>query len=159
MEITVRDTAYVEELFLLPNVELTQLEKEACVNVATGERVSSYMLNPEYKDAKYFVLQGALTDVGIQEVFMSFSDISGKMLVVPDCSKILLSSSTYDKLKKKGLSVKVLRSSKLIGITMSPYSAYGNHYDALRFEEELNKHLKMKVIDVRRLNLHESTTA
>lgn len=151
MEITVRDTAYVEELFLLPVADMTEYEEEACIYVPVGERVSSMMLNPEYKEKKCFLLQGALTDVGIQEVFMSFSDISGKVLVVPDCSKVLLSSSTYEKLKKKGVSLKVIRSSKLIGITMNPYSAYGNHYDADRFEEELNKHLKMKVMDVRRL--------
>ena len=152
MEITVRDTAYVEELFLLPMMDLSQFKEEECIRIPGGERVSNILLNPEYKDKEYFLLQGALTDVGVQEVFMSFSDVSGKTLIVPDCSKVLLSSSTYEKLKKKGLSIKVLRSSKLVGITMNPYSAYGNHYDAVRFEEELNKHLKMKVMDVRRLN-------
>ncbi len=152
MEITVRDTAYIEELFLSPAVDMTVYEEQDCVQIPLGERVSSIILNPEYKDKKCFVLQGALSDVSVQELFMSFSDISGKVLVVADCSKVLLSCATYEKLKKKGLTLRVIRSSKLIGITMNPYSAYGNHYDALRFEEELNKHLKMKVIDVRRLD-------
>ena len=83
---------------------------------------------------------------------MSFADISGKVLVVPDCSKILLSCATYEKLKKKGITLQVMSRSKLIGITMNPYSAYGNHYDAVLFEEELNKRLHTKVIDVRRLD-------
>ncbi len=152
MEITVRDTAYIEELFLLPAVDMTVYEEQDCVQIPPGERVSSIILNPEYKDKKCFLLPGALSDVSVQELFMSFSDISGKVLVVLDCSKVLLSCATYEKLKKKGLTLRVIRSSKLIGITMNPYSAYGNHYDALRFEEELNKHLKMNVIDVRRLD-------
>ena len=151
MEITVRDTAYIEELFMLPFFDKNEKDSEDFIEIPGGERASHVILQPENKDKKYFLLQGALTDVGVQELFMSFSDISGKVMVVSDCSKVLLSSATYEKLKKKGLTLQVLEKSTLIGITMNPYSAYGNHYDAVRFEEELNKSLKTKVIDVRRL--------
>ena len=152
MEITVRDTAYIEELFMLPDYCAEGKNDDNSIEIPTGERPSNLILNPEYKEKKYFFLQGALTDVGVQELFMSFADISGKVLVVSDCSKVLLSCATYEKLKKKGLTLQVTSRSKLIGITMNPYSAYGNHYDAVLFEEELNKRLHTKVIDVRRLD-------
>lgn len=152
MEITVRDTAYIEELFLLPYFDKSVKDEQTCVEIPAGERPSNVILHPEYKDKTYFFTQGALTDVGVQELFMSFADISGKVLVVSDCSKILLSCAAYEKLKKKGITLQVMSRSKLIGITMNPYSAYGNHYDAVLFEEELNKRLHTKVIDVRRLD-------
>lgn len=151
MEITVRDTAYVEELFLLKTVSEAVLETDKAIEIALGVKVSDVILSKEYADKQYFYIQGALTDVGVQEIFASFAKVQGKTIILSDCSKILLSSANYDKLKKKGLEIRVLQSSQLIGITMNPYSAYGNHYEADRFEEALNARLQHKVIDVRRL--------
>lgn len=152
MEITIRDTAYVEELFLLKEVGKTQRElQEISCEVPSGERVSAYMLNRQSGKMTYFFLNGALTDVGVQELFLSFSDVRGKIIVVRDCSKILLTSAAYEKLKKKGVAVQVQHSARLVGVTMNPYSAYGNHYDALRFEEQLKERLISPVLNVRRM--------
>uniref|UniRef100_A0A7C4CCF8 Uncharacterized protein n=1 Tax=Fervidobacterium thailandense TaxID=1008305 RepID=A0A7C4CCF8_9BACT len=74
--------------------------------------------------------------------------VKDKEIIVRDFTKIFISQEKYLKYKPR---IRVLRSTRVVGITVNPFSPTGYVLDAKRIIEELKKALpNVPIIDVRR---------
>ena len=101
-----------------------------------------------YHHWKYCYLTGALTDVRLKPLLMSNLNIEDRQIVVEDSSKILLSRDCYNKMIKKGCSLAVSEETKLLGITINPFSAYGHHFQKDEFMEKMQCAVRQPVWNV-----------
>ncbi len=96
-----------------------------------------------------FFVQGGLTDSMVRPLLTGNTDLRGRRLILKDGSRILLSPETFEKLEQKGLSFAVEESTRLLAVTVNPFSAYGFHFDGKRFLEEMRRAVPIPVLDVR----------
>lgn len=101
-----------------------------------------------YQKWSYCYMTGALTDSRIKPLIMSNIDISKKTIMVEDSSKVLISRDCYEKMKKKGCELAVAEETKLLAITINPFSAYGNHFDKDEFIYKMKQAVEQPVFNV-----------
>lgn len=85
------------------------------------------------KKAGTLLMRGGVTDA-MARVLISGGRFDGNIeLVVEDGSRLLLSKQNYDKLSIAGAHFCVINETKLLAVTVNPFSAYGTHYDKSEF--------------------------
>ena len=62
-------------------------------------------------------------------------------IVVEDSSRLLLSGAKYQKLLLAGAHFTVLERTKLLAVTVNPFSAYGLHYNKEAFFDEVRRRI------------------
>ena len=99
-------------------------------------------------DSKYLVINGAITD-SFLEGFIKMSEIyKNIILLVPDATKLFLSSGIFEKYLKKGGEIRVLNKIKIIMITLNPTSPLGYEFDKEKFITKLKKELTVPIYDL-----------
>ena len=154
---TVADTAYIAGLYALPVLPYGELTSRytavSSEGVTTGEDVRSVM--PALKSgADMLCLKGALTDAAAKELTSCGKLLSGTLLVAEDASRLLLSLPSYEKLKLLTRGFAVQRGTRLIAVTVNPFSAYGMHYEKNEFKERVaaaleRANVRVPVMDVK----------
>ena len=156
IRVTVADTAYFARLFGLPVYRGPAPGGARYTLVRGGERYSREDLNeliPELKKgADALIMLGAVTDSTAKELINSAKLLKDARLVAEDASKLLLKSNGFEKLSRFTRGFEVMRGTKLLAVTVNPFSAYGMHYDREEFFEGVRSALcgsGVPVIDVR----------
>ena len=99
-------------------------------------------------NSKFLVINGAITDLFLEE-FMEKSDIYKNInILVCDTTKLFLSERTFVKFSKKGGIIKAINKIKIIMITINPTSPLGYEFDKLNFLSELKKELSVPIYDL-----------
>jgi len=122
-----------------------KIKKLPIKSLLTFKSLEKHIL--EYGNKIY--LTGALTDNFIKYLNKQKS-LKEVEIIVKDFTKIFISPETYTLFTKKGGKIKVLKTTKLIAITINPYSPYGYMLNS----DEIKKRLK-EVIDIPILNVRE----
>lgn len=145
MSATIDETAFIAGLYSLKKADFTGGEE----NVGITDDGEIFGTPSElYADSrvKKVYLAGALSD-GAVKSFCTGRPQS-KTVIVEDSSKILASSASMRKFYARGGSVEVSRESRLICVTVNPYSAYGYDYDAEEFKSGMQAAVDCPVLNV-----------
>ena len=157
---TVEETAYIASLFNLPvcvpgckldlNSKFTAISGDEAFS---SESVSGLQQYIKANGADVLFVNGALTDKIASEINASAKLLAETYIAAVDASRLLLCKAAYDKLKRLSAGLLVLKATKLLAVTVNPFSAYGNHYDKELFigmtAEAVNRaELNVPVIDV-----------
>lgn len=113
-----------------------------------GKKLVDVLRDKEAEEYPIVWLEGAVTDTALKPVLMSNITLKGRMLMVEDSSKILLSREVCERLYKKGGKLTVLSEIALLAVTVNPFSAYGNHFDKREFAARMQEAVALPVIDV-----------
>ena len=91
------------------------------------------------RKAGALLMRGGVTDA-MARVLLSGGRFEGNVeLVVEDGSRLLLSKQNYDKLIIAGAHFCVIDETKLLAVTVNPFSAYGTHYDKSEFLDAVRR--------------------
>ena len=74
--------------------------------------------------------------------------MKGLTFAVRDSSKILLKRENYEKMRLRGIELRVLESVNLVAVTVNPFSAYGFHFDKDELMERMQQRVDIPVINV-----------
>ena len=97
---------------------------------------------------KFLVINGAVTDLFIENLIKK-SDLFKKIkILVPDATKLFLSKLTFEKFVKKGGVINVLNEIKIITVTINPTSPIGYNFDKEKFLNELKKGILIPIYDL-----------
>ncbi|MCR5610367.1 MAG: hypothetical protein K6F68_00835 [Clostridiales bacterium] len=158
MEKTAADTAYIASLFSL---------KEAGVTVSGGTRFEAVtergrffadelneLTEPLKAGAEWLIMNGAVTDMTARELLNSAKLLKNTRLAAMDASRLLLKKESFDKLTRFTRGFSVIKSTRLLAVTVNAFSAYGMHYDADEFIKKVRARLaeagvSAQVLDVK----------
>ena len=135
---TVSDTAYIAGLFSLKTRENVKVGEGRYTLEADGETFSSDSLEQLIKPLKtagdcVLFMRGAVTDNTAKELLNYGKLLKNTMLAAEDASRLLLKPASYEKLLRFSRGVEVRKGTRLIAVTVNPFSAYGTHYDKDEF--------------------------
>jgi hypothetical protein len=99
-------------------------------------------------NAKYLVINGAITDLFLEELIQKSDIYQNITLIVSDATKLFLSKGVFDKYIKKGGVIKVINKINIIMITINPTSPLGYEFDKSIFLDELKKELTVPIYDL-----------
>ncbi|MEG1548137.1 MAG: hypothetical protein RR527_05290 [Clostridia bacterium] len=160
INVVVEDTAFAVELLTLPQqTQWTQAELELTHKVLLkGARVVPLpniplldaLRDEAYSDTECIYVNGALTDAMITPLLMAGIPLSNIEITVRDGSKLLLSKSTYEKLRTRGARISVVRRTDVAAVTVNPISAYGFDFNAAELLKRMEVAVNVPVIDVGR---------
>ncbi len=158
IEKTVRDTAHAAALMLLPKTERADLSRRTAAKftVLTDSDAFGCETAADAADrirsekAKLLIIRGGVTDANLEALFSAGKALSGLEAVAEDGSRILVSEKNYSKFLRAGAAFTVLESTKLLAVTVNPFSAYGAHYDKERFLDAVRRAIpgEVPVLDV-----------
>lgn len=165
VDVVVSDTAYIARLLQLPEVKeevagsLREARAEEKLLILDckgrwqppekGGKLVDVLRDKRWQDCRYFWLEGAVTDAMLRPLFLSNVSLKERVFVVEDSSKLLLSPDTWEKLMKKGGSIRVLWRIHVRAVTVNPFSAYGNHFDKEELREKMQAAVELPVLNVR----------
>ncbi|MBO4331452.1 MAG: hypothetical protein J5827_05200, partial [Oscillospiraceae bacterium] len=162
MRKTAEDTAYVASLFSLPTYSMPAGELDVSCKyhlVRGGEAVSFASLAELSTDIKNgfdaLIVMGAFTDRIAAELLNYGKLLSGGAVVAEDASRLLLGRAAFGRLSRAADGFAVIKGSRLLAVTVNPFSAYGNHYDKSGFEENVAGAIRSVGIDVPVINVTE----
>lgn len=159
----VRKTEFVKQLIELPNVDDELAQKlqpltqgiwaiDENGNVHDLEIPSVFLLDKREKDIFRFgtrlFVSGAVSDKLFSFLRMQNRNVE---LIVNDFSKIFVSQREFNSFLKGGNSIYSLLRSKLIAVTVNPFSPNGILLDSDTLREEMKKALGVEVYDVKKL--------
>lgn len=81
--------------------------------------------------------RGGVTDSVFEALFAVGKLLSGLEFVIEDGSRLLVRAANCQKLLRAGASIRVLNETRLVAVTVNPFSAYGEHYDKTAFIDAL----------------------
>ena len=161
MEKTVRDTIFTSMLFSLPEYKLNLPDDFNKENYSdkyyiieenhlkrNSEKIDLKEIWAKESDIETVFVNGALTDAMIKPLLLSNAKLEGKRLVFFDGSRILINYENFEKLIQRGMIFSCIERINILAITINPFSAYGNHYDAGEFLERMKKYTKLPVINI-----------
>ncbi|MBM7560165.1 hypothetical protein [Marinitoga litoralis] len=120
------------------------IEKLPINSLLSFDKLEKHIL--EYGEK--FYITGALTDRFIKYLTKQ-KDLSNIELIVKDFTKIFLTPETYNIFVKKGGSIKVLKKTRLIAITINPYSPKGYVLNSQEIKRRLKDVIDLPIINVR----------
>lgn len=148
---TVENTAYCA---ILMSLEKTKLDfssidgKFAVVDddgTVQEDTLSKAVDELRRRKAGALLMRGGVTDA-MARVLLSGGRFEGGIeLVVEDGSRLLLSKQNYDKLLIAGAHFCVINETKLLAVTVNPFSAYGTHYDKSKFFDAIRQRVPNNV--------------
>ncbi len=158
---TCADTAHAAALMLLPQTkigDLTARQTAAKFTVLTDSDAFGCETAADAADrirsekAKTLLIRGGVTDANLEALFAAGRALSGLEAVCEDGSRLLVSEKNYAKFLRAGAGFTVLQSTKLLAVTVNPFSAYGAHYDKERFLEAVRRAIpeEVPVLDVKK---------
>lgn len=141
---TAADTAYIAGLFSLKARGDVKAGTGRYTLEAEGEAVSSDsfdQLVPRLRQAgeSALFMRGAVTDNTAKELLNFGRLLENTVLIAEDASRLLLKPASYDKLLRFSRGFEVTKGTRLIAVTVNPFSAYGTHYEKDRFFEEVRE--------------------
>lgn len=167
MDVVVEETAFIVEMLSLLQVNnhkiccfLEQPRHEVpgtyylfdslgeLILVPENTKLDQALGHSEYDQWQYCYLAGALTDIRMKGMLTSNIPLAGKIIMVEDSCKILITREGYQKMKRKGIRLAVNHKTEVLAVTINPYSAYGNHYDPELFKEKMSKAVNLPVFNV-----------
>lgn len=160
IRMTVDDTAYIASLFSLPvYVPGCRIDAERKFTAISGDHAASADSVSELQGfikangADALFVNGAFTDKTAEELYSIGRLLANSYIIAMDASRLLLCSAAYNKLMKLTSGMHVLKGTRLLAVTVNPFSAYGNHYDRAAFKEKTalafaKTGLQVPVIDV-----------
>lgn len=153
---TVKDTAHAVMLMSLKRTE-TDFEwaKKKYAAVRDGERlefddIALFSDELRRNSVKSILLRGGFTDLVAAKLLTAGKKLENAEIVCEDGSRLLLSGQNAQKLLRAGARFSVLQETRLLAVTVNPFSAYGNHYDKAAFIDRMRESLpsEVKVINV-----------
>lgn len=72
-------------------------------------------------------------------------------LIIKDFTKVFASATSFYAFIKKGGTVKVLKKTKLLAVTINPYSPLGYHLDSDELKQAMQDKLQIPVYDIKRM--------
>lgn len=153
MDAAAEDTAYAASLFRLNVFEYAHsLENRFTVICNKDEyRKSTFSdVIPLLKSgrASAVVIKGGLTDGMAREIVSAGKQLTGLTIVAEDAGRLLLSKALYERITRLGAGFAVLRGTRLLAVTVNPFSAYGNHYESKAFRSAVQSALGRLKIDI-----------
>ncbi|MDO4543102.1 MAG: hypothetical protein Q4C01_01000 [Clostridia bacterium] len=136
-ELTASDTAHIVRLLSLKGYGGRARE----ISGSLSDEVKS---NPNVRN---FYIRGALTCSMLLPVLKS--SLSRPLrLIIRDGSCALISRDTMKKCDRMGIELRVRHESRLLFVSINPYSAYGEHQSGARLKKLLEERINVPVIDV-----------
>lgn len=102
------------------------------------ENLLDSLRTEKYGDIEYIYINGAFSDMMIKPLLMSDVSLKDIQFVVKDGSSIMLGKENYEKLSRKGATLRVLQPIHLLAITVNPFSAYGYDFNKHEFKEKMS---------------------
>ena len=141
MRKTVEDTAHAARLLMLEGTgrELGACpEAKFCALTAGGESLPAQKAEDaadliRRDGANALFIRGGVTDLTVEALFSAAKALKGLELICEDGSRLLINAKNYEKLVRAGARITVCERTKLVCVTVNPFSAYGEHYDKNRF--------------------------
>ena len=99
-------------------------------------------------ESRYLFISGAVTDKHLRTLISQRKIIKNLTLIVWDSTKLLVSREELYKAEYLGLTLKVLKSTKLLALTVNPTSPYGFHQRSEELIAALEEELSLPILDV-----------
>lgn len=164
IETVVEDTAYHCRILTLPETEdpalralaagdedfrgMVLLGKQEPWTAPAGLSLEDALRRPEAQGTETVFFGGAMSDFLMKPLLMSSAPLKGLTFVVRDSSKILLKRENYERIARRGVTLKVLDTVNLVAVTVNPFSAYGFHFSAQELMARMEARVGLPVIDV-----------
>ncbi|MFX1427758.1 MAG: hypothetical protein ACFFBE_14995, partial [Promethearchaeota archaeon] len=100
------------------------------------------------EDAKYIVINGAVTDKLLEDLMKYTQKYKGITFLVEDGTKMFLSKNIVKKFQKNGGILKVLNPINIIAVTINPTSPNGYEFDKDKFLRSLTEELDIPVYNL-----------
>lgn len=152
---TVRDTAFIAELFCLDVNETVFPMGKFVFRVGERTEVFEELLGlrdflRKERPQGHIRIRGAVTDTVLKTLIDS--GLMGLDITADDPSKIMASSAVFEKCAVRGMHFFVADKPRLCAVAVNPFSAYGTDYESDMFIDEMRKKLdklKIPVFDVK----------
>ena len=135
----IEETRHAVEILSLPKLEdkciLAELEN-------TREEIHAM-------EKGYIYFPGAVSEGKIRDLILSNAKLKNILIVAQDPSKIFIKPATYEKLRIKGGTLRVLHPIHLVGLTVNPTSPYDIGFDSQLFLEQMREAVSVPVYDVK----------
>lgn len=164
IDTVVEDTAYHCHILTLPEADDPALRALAAEDedfrgmvllgagepwqVPAGMSLEDALRRPEAEGAKTVFFGGAMSDFLMKPLLMSSAPLKGLTFAVRDSSKILLKRENFERIARRGVTLKVLDTVNLVAVTVNPFSAYGFHFSKEELMARMEARVGLPVIDV-----------
>ncbi|MBO4848894.1 MAG: hypothetical protein J5586_07060 [Clostridia bacterium] len=140
--VNAEDTAFIARLFSLPVYGGEGAGSRSRVAaVSEGEVHEAESVNellPVIKGgAQALIFRGAFTDSTAKELLNTGKLLKDTLIVAEDASRLLLRGAGFEKLMRFTKGFEVLKGTRLIAVTVNPFSAYGSHYSGAEFKDRV----------------------
>lgn len=163
----ISDTLHTVRLFSLRSIEdkkiiqiaeenrennvVVIIQKDYSTKVLTV--ISSLHCSKEVTEAlteqsSYLLINGAVTDRLLDSLLSLRKLIKDLTLIVKDSTRLLISEEALSKFLGFGASIRVLKESKLLALTINPTSPEGYDFNPQEFKEALQEKVDIPVINV-----------
>ena len=102
-------------------------------------------INPS---SQYLVINGAITDMFLDEFMKKTDYYKDLKILVPDATKLFLTKGIFEKYLNKGGIIRVLNPIRLLILTINPTSPLGYQFDKYKFLSELKKGISIPIYDL-----------
>ena len=151
MRVTADDTAYFARLFSLPGYDGPAADKRFTAvrdGVCHGSDELNELLPVLKEGAEALVIRGAVTDSTAAALTNIGKLLKNTLIAAEDSSRLLMKRSAFEKLQRFTSGTAVMKTTKLIAVTVNPFSAYGTHYDKNEFREAVESRLSQAGLNV-----------
>ncbi len=147
-----RQTLWSEEELLeerAPKVRL-MLEDGQKTPLPAGMTLGEALRSPAFARARGAFISGAVTEAMLQPVLQSSAALDGFELAALDGSKLLFPRHVLEKLRLRGVSLRVANPVHVAAVTINPVSAYGFDMDAGALLSRMRERVNVPVVNVMR---------
>ena len=160
---TVEDTCFSAELMMLPQTERTeyvhQCKQKYGVFFGSGTHGGEQTEFSELSRAAELVrkggaeavlMRGGVPDSAANALIAAGRALNGLEIICEDGSRLLLSHKNYEKLVRAGARFTVMNKTRLLAVTVNPFSAKGSRYNKTEFYDAMCSGLggRVPVLDV-----------
>lgn len=95
-------------------------------------------------------MRGGVPDSAANALIAAGRALNGLEIICEDGSRLLLSHKNYEKLVRAGARFTVMNKTRLLAVTVNPFSAKGSHYNKTEFYDAMCSGLggRVPVLDV-----------
>lgn len=160
---TVEDTCFSAELMMLPQTERTEYVRQCKQKYGVffgsgthgGEQTEFSELSRAAElvrkgGAEAVLMRGGVPDSAANALIAAGRALNGLEIICEDGSRLLLSHKNYEKLVRAGARFTVMNKTRLLAVTVNPFSAKGSHYNKTEFYDAMCSGLggRVPVLDV-----------
>ena len=151
MKKTAQDTAFAVRLMGLPEAgepgyaahteagggeKFTFVRGGEPVSFALAEDAAEHIRKNGAGD---LLIRGGVTDAVLEAFFRAGRALEGVRFIAEDASRLLVSQRNFEKLLRCGAEAAVVTGTRLVAVTVNPFSAYGESYDKDLFFSEVRR--------------------